>query len=77
MSKKIVEEVAFRNFSNLNEETFARRLNQVDWTNVMNDCGDPDESFSNFLSEYTSHFEACFPLKKRLSKIIKYLKHLE
>ena len=30
----------------------------------MSDRGDPNESFSNFLSEYTSHFEACFLLKK-------------
>ena len=64
MSKKTLEEVAFRNFSNVNQETFARRLNQVDWSNAMNDSGDPNESFSNFLSEYNSHFEACFPLKK-------------
>ena len=64
MSKKPPEEVVFRNFSNVNQETFARRLNQLYWTNVMNDSGDPNESFLNFLSEYTSHFEACFPLKK-------------
>ena len=64
MSKKTPEEVVFRNFSNVNQETFARRLNQVDWTNVLNDSGGPNESFSNFLSEYNSHFEACFPLKK-------------
>ena len=64
MSKKTPEEVVFRNFSNVNQETFAKRLNQVDWTNVMNDRDDPNESFSNFLSEYTSHFEACLPFKK-------------
>ena len=64
MSKKTLEEVVSQNFSNVNQETFARRLNQVDWTNVMNDSGDPNESFSNFLSECNSHFEACFPLKK-------------
>ena len=61
MSKKTPEEVVFRNFSNVNQETFARHL---DWTNVMNDSGDLNKSFSNFLSEYTSHFEACFTLKK-------------
>ena len=64
MSKTTPEEVVFRNFSNVNQETFARRLNQVDWTNVLNDSGGPNESFSNFLSEYNSHFESCFPLKK-------------
>ena len=64
MSKKTPEEVTFRNFSNPNQETFARRLSEVDWSNIFNDCDDLNESCTNFLSEYTTHFEACFPLKK-------------
>ena len=52
---KTPEEVAFRDFNNANQETFMRCLDRVDCFNILNDCEDPNESFANFLSEYTKH----------------------
>ena len=61
---KTPEEVAFRDFNNANQETFMRCLDRVDCFNILNDREDPNESFANFLSEYTKHFETCFPFKR-------------
>ena len=66
-------EVAFRDFNNTNQETFMRCLDRVDWFNILKNREDPNESFANFLSEYTKHFETCFPFKgvKRNNQIPK------
>jgi hypothetical protein len=61
---KTPEEVAFRDFNNANQETFMRCLDRVDWFNILNDREDLNELFANFLSEYTKHYETCFPFKR-------------
>lgn len=48
------------NINNLNN--FNESLSNTDCSKLLNKEG-PNESYNNFISEYSKSFESCFPLK--------------
>ena len=41
---------------------FNESLSNTDWSKLLNK-EDPNESYNNFISEYSKSFESCFLLK--------------
>ena len=51
-----------RDYNDINFNKFQSCLSQVNWSSILTDQ-DPNEMLEIFDSEYSRHFEHCFPLK--------------
>lgn len=58
----------YREYNNENLQKFRIELANVNW---MTFCGstDPNNSYNEFLREYSRVFNSCFPLKKKTKKV--------
>ena len=64
--------IIFRDKSPKNIEKFKERLGNLNWSTIEN-CSDPINTYSLFLTKFTDIYNDCFPLKKvsKSSKVSK------
>lgn len=58
--KQKVNEIKYRDINSTTTESFASRLADTDWEDVLH-CKDPDQAYDTFIEKYKNIYNQCFP----------------
>ena len=62
LTRSTERKIMMRTFNNDNLQKFNENLSNVKWSSFRN-MEDPNEAYNDFIEEYSSVYNACFPLK--------------